>query len=335
MSKRFSIEELIRLAARALQASNVSERNAKIVAEALVAAEADGLPSHGLSRVPFYAEQARSGKVDGHATPSVMLPASAAVTVDARTGFAFPAIGAGLDKALEIIGGVGVVAVVVTRSHHAGALSHPVERAAEHGLVALAFSNTPSGIAPWGGFRGSFGTNPIAFACPRKSTHPLVVDLSLSRVARGKIMLASKEGKPIPKGWALDREGKPTTSAKAALEGTMLPIGDAKGAALALMVEILSAGLARANFAFEASSFFDADGPAPAIGQSFILIDPAVFGGAGFSDHVERLIREVVSQDGVRLPGDRRRDSRERARQFGVEIGDALADDLRRRAESV
>ena len=335
MSKRYSIDDLTRLAARVLQASDVSEQNARIVAEALVAAEADGLPSHGLSRVPFYAEQAKSGKVDGHATPSVTLPASAAVSVDARTGFAFPAIAAGLDKALEIIGGLGVTAVVVTRSHHAGALSHPVERAAESGLVALAFSNTPSGIAPWGGYRGSFGTNPIAFACPRKALHPLVVDLSLSRVARGKIMLASKEGKPIPEGWALDRDGKPTTDADAALQGTMLPIGDAKGAALALMVEILSAGLARANFAFEASSFFDAEGPPPAIAQSFILIDPAVFGAVGFADHVERLLLEIVSQEGARLPGDRRRESRERARKFGVEIGDALADDLSRRAESI
>jgi (2R)-3-sulfolactate dehydrogenase (NADP+) len=213
-------------------------------------------------------------------------------------------------------------------------LSHPVERAGESGLVALAFSNTPSGIAPWGGYKGSLGTNPIAFACPRKSSPPLVVDLSLSKVARGKIMLASKDGKPIPEGWALDKDGKPTTDAEAALEGTMLPIGDAKGAALALMVEILAAGLARANFAFQASSFFDAKGPPPGIGQSFILIDPATFAGDGFADHVERLLADIISQDGTRLPGDRRLRSREQARKNGVEIPEGLANDLRRRAAS-
>ncbi len=334
MKERFTIEDLSELALRALQASDVSEDNARTVAEALVAAEADGLASHGISRIPFYAEQAKSGKVDGHAVPSVDLPAKAAVLVDARNGFAFPAMRAGLAKAVEITREVGVTATVVKHSHHAGALSHPVEGAAEAGLVALAFSNTPSGIAPWGGSKGTFGTNPIAFACPRRSLPPLVVDLSLSKVARGKIMLASKEGKPVPKGWALDKEGNPTTDPKAALEGTMLPIGDAKGAALALMVEILAAGLARANFAFQASSFFDAEGPPPGIGQSFILINPFVFAGEGFADHVELLLTEIVSQGGARLPGARRIALRERARDSGVEIPGDLASDLRRRAAS-
>ncbi|HSS65521.1 MAG TPA: Ldh family oxidoreductase [Gammaproteobacteria bacterium] len=334
MSARFSIDNLTELAARALEASKVSADNARIVAEALVAAEADGLPSHGVSRIPFYAEQAKSGKVDGYAVPSVRLAASAAVLVDARYGFAFPAMRAGLDKAAGITREIGVTATVVTHSHHAGALSHPVERAAQNGLVALAFSNTPSGIAPWGGHKGSLGTNPIAFACPRKSSPPLVVDLSLSKVARGKIMLAAKAGKRIPEGWALNKDGKPTTDAEAALEGTMLPIGDAKGAGLALMVEILSAGLARANFAFQASSFFDAKGAPPGIGQSFILIDPAPFAGDGFADHVERLVADILSQDGARLPGDRRLASRELARNSGVEISEALVEDLRRRSAS-
>jgi len=335
LSHRFSIEDLTELAARALEASEVSAENARIVAEALVAADADGLPSHGVSRIPFYAEQAKSGKVDGHAVPSVDLPVRAAVVVDAANGFAFPAIRAAVGRALQVTPGVGTCAVVVKRSHHAGALSHPVERAAQAGLLALAFSNTPSGIAPWGGYRGSLGTNPIAFACPRAASPPLVVDLSLSKAARGKIMLASKDGKPIPPGWALDKDGNPTTDAEAALKGTMLPIGDAKGAALALMVEILAAGLARANFAFQASSFFDADGPPPGIGQSFILIDPTPFGGEGFAHHVDQLLAEIVSQDGTRLPGDRRHASRERARTTGVEIPEGLADDLRRRADSI
>lgn len=335
MSKRFAIQDLTELAARALQASKVSAENARVVAEALVAADVDELPSHGVSRIPYYAEQAKSGKVDGRAVPTVDLPAPAAVRVDAANGFAFPAIRAGLTRAFEVTPGMGVSAVVVKRSHHAGALSHPVERAAQAGLVALAFSNTPSGIAPWGGRRGSLGTNPIAFACPRASSPPLVVDLSLSKVARGKIMLASKEAKPIPGDWALDEDGKPTTDAGAALRGTMLPIGDAKGAALALMVEILAAGLARSNFAFQASSFFDAEGPPPGIGQCFILIDPGPFGGESFSDHVERLLADILSQEGARLPGDRRLASRERARESGVEIPEGLAEDLRRRAASI
>ena len=334
MSHRFGIEELTTLAARSLTASAVSPENARIVAEALVAADADGLFSHGVSRVPFYADQAKSGKVDGHAVPASDRPARAAVRVDARNGFAFPAIREGMDQAMELARGAGVAALVITRSHHAGALSHPVERAAEAGLLALAFSNTPAGIAPWGGNRGSFGTNPIAFACPRAGSPPLVIDLSLSKVARGKIMLANKENKPIPEGWALDEFGNPTTNAKKALAGTMLPIGDAKGSALALMVEILSAGLARANFAFQASSFFDAEGPPPGIGQSFIVINPVAFGGDGFSEHVELLLSDITSQKGARLPGDRRLAARKHAREHGIEIPPALVEDLKRRAHS-
>src|SRR5690606_19350669 len=115
-----------------------------------------------------------------------------------------------------------------------------VERLAERGLAGFAFGNSPAAIAPWGGKTGVFGTNPIAFAAPRKDGPPLVVDLSLSRVARGKIMVASQTGEPIPEGWALDADGRPTTDPKAALAGTMVPIGEAKGAALALVVEILA-----------------------------------------------------------------------------------------------
>lgn len=334
MNRIISIDELTSLSARALEASKVSADNARVVAEALVAADADGLSSHGVSRIPFYADQAKSGKVDGRAVPSVVLTAKAAVRVDAHNGFAFPAMRAGLDKAMGVAKTCGIAGVVVTRSHHAGALSQPVERMADAGFVALAFSNTPSGIAPWGGFRGTFGTNPIAFACPRRDASALVIDLSLGKVARGKVMLARTEGKPIPEGWAIDKEGRPTTDAEAALAGTMLPIGDAKGAALALMVEILAAGLARANFAFQASSFFTADGAPPGIGQAFVIFDPQAFAGEGFVDHVEVLLSEVISQHGTRLPGDRRLALRRAARSSGVVIPTPLYNELCLRAQT-
>jgi (2R)-3-sulfolactate dehydrogenase (NADP+) len=207
-----------------------------------------------------------------------------------------------------------------------------VESVAEHGLMALGFSNTPAGIAPWGGTRGSFGTNPIGFACPRRGDLPLVVDLSLSAVARGKVVLADKRGESIPEGWALDAEGHATSDPRAALAGTMLPIGEAKGSAMAMMVELLTAGLAGANFAFEASSFFTADGPPPRIAQTFIVLDPKAFGGRNFLGRVEALVEDVLSQPGTRLPGERRHRNRAMARAHGVVIGDDLLAELRRRA---
>ena len=168
----------------------------------------------------------------------------------------------------------GIAMAALYHSHHFGQAGYHVERLAQQGLVALVLGNSPKAIAPWGGRDGVFGTNPIAFAAPRQNAEPLLIDLSLSKVARGKVMVAAKNGTAIPEGWALDKDGQPTTDAKAALEGTMIPLGDAKGAALVLMVEILAAAVTGANFGFEASSFFTADGPAPGVGQTLIAIDP-------------------------------------------------------------
>lgn len=330
--KALALEELQTLVARALTAAGTAGENAETVAAALVAAEADGLSSHGVSRAPFYADQVASGKVDGRAVPEVKVTAPAAVLVDARDGFAYPAITAGLERGMALVRQTGIVGVAIRNSHHGGVIGHHVERAADGGCLALGFSNTPSAMAPWGGRKGIFGTNPIAFAAPRGHKPALVIDLSLSRVARGKIMTAKQQGEPIPLGWALDAEGRPTTDAAAALSGTMLPVGEAKGAALALMVEILSAALTGSNLAYEASSFFDAKGPPPRIGQFFILIDPQTFVGARFGERLEALITELLAQPGTRLPGDRRLAHRAKARADGVTLPSDLYEELLRRA---
>ena len=191
------------------------------------------------------------------------------------------------------------------------------------------FANTPAAIAPWGGAKGLFGTNPIAFACPLPGAAPIVIDLSLSKVARGNILAAKQKGEAIPAGWALDAQGKPTTDPAAALAGTMLPLGDAKGTALALMVELLAAGLTGANFAAEASSFLDAEGPPPGTGQLLIAFDPAAFGGDGVLDRFAALAGAIDAQTGARLPGARRRALRAKAERDGVTISDALMGEIR------
>ncbi|OBS10851.1 Ldh family oxidoreductase [Acidihalobacter prosperus] len=330
---RLAHEDLIDLVARALINAGTREDNARCVAAALVAADLDGLSSHGVSRLPSYADQAASGKVDGHARPTIESPATAALCVDARCGFAFPAIAAGLEAALARVRETGVVALAVRNSHHFGVAGHPVEHAAQRGIAALAFGNSPAGIAPWGGSKAIFGTNPIAFATPRVGQEPLVVDLSMSKVARGKVMVARDRNQPIPDDWALDAQGRPTTDPRAVLEGgTMLPMGDAKGAALTLVVEILAAGLTGSRFGFEASSFFTADGDPPRVGQLFILLDPVRLGGESYPQRLERLIEAIVSQPGTRLPGERRLSARARHRAEGIELPDALYDEIRRRA---
>ena len=330
MSTTIPVAELATLCAAALEAAGASTDNARVVGEALAAAEADGLASHGASRLPFYASQLMSGKVDGRAVPSVVRSATACVHVDARDGFAYPAIRAGLDAALGFVRETGTAAVAIGNSHHAGAAGHHVEYAARHGVVALGFSNSPAGIAPWGGRRGVFGTNPIAFACPRRPPHPpLVIDLSLSAVARGKVMQAKQRGESIPEGWAIDADGNPTTDPETALAGTMLPIGGAKGSALALMVEVLTAVLTGSNLAFEASSFFTAEGPPPRIAQSFMLLDPEAFAGPHYDNRIETLVGAVLGNEGCRLPGGRREEVRTRSLADGVAVPESLLAEIR------
>ncbi len=304
-----------------------SPENAQSVANALVACEADGLKGHGLSRLPSYAAQVKVGKVKGDAKPQLSLASPGVLAVDAAHGFAFPALDLAIGALPDVTRAQGIAAAAVTRSHHCGAAGHPVQRLAEKGLVSLLFANTPGAIAPWGGSQAVYGTNPIAFACPLPDAGPIVVDLSLSKVARGNIMAAKQRGESIPQGWALDENGQPTTDPDAALRGTMLPLGDAKGTALTLMVELLAAGLTGANFAADASSFLDAKGPPPGTGQLIVAFDPAAFGGG-----VERfaaLAHAIEAQQGARLPGRRRMELRRKAEAEGLSMSDALLAEIK------
>jgi len=254
---------------------------------------------------------------------------SAAIRIDGANGFAFPALDLARAEIGRKVAETGIVIAGITRSHHFGAAGRHVELLAEKGLIGLVMGNSPKAIAPWGGKSGVFGTNPIAFAAPRSGGDaPLLIDLSLSKVARGKIMVASKSGDPIPEGWALDADGNPTTDAKAALGGTMIPMGDAKGAALVLMVEILAAALTGANFGYEATSFFDAEGAPPGVGQTLIAIDPSRLSGGAFDQRMDDLIGAILDQPGTRLPGTRRLANREKAAANGVAVPDALFAEL-------
>ncbi|MGQ0675695.1 MAG: Ldh family oxidoreductase [Rhodospirillales bacterium] len=313
-------DSLRALVARALANAGASPANAASVAAALVAAEIDGQKGHGLSRVAGYAAQARSGKVNGRAVPSVGRPKPGVLVVDAADGFAYPAIDLAIEGLARLAPATGIAAAAIRHSHHFGVAGRHVERLAERGLVALAFANSPKAIAPWGGRAAIYGTNPIAFAAPRAEAPPVVVDLSLSKAARGRVMAAAQRGEKIPEGWALDKEGRPTTDAKAALDGVMLPLGDAKGAALALMVEILAAALTASHLGFEASSFFAAEGPPPRVGQLLLAIDPGPLSGGGFAERLETLLAAVLAEPGARLPGQKRLDGRARAAAHGIDV---------------
>ena len=217
-----------------------------------------------------------------------------------------------------------IAGIAIANSHHFGVAGHHVERLAGLGVIGLVLGNSPAGIAPWGGSRPLFGTNPIAFGFPRDSAAPVVVDLSLSKQARGKIKLAADAGEPIPEGWALDADGNPTTDAKSAMAGSMLPMGDAKGAALVLAVEIMAAALTGSRFGFEASSFFDDKGGPPRVGQFLLGIRPDSLSAGTYLERTEVLLQAVLDQPGTRLPGTRRMEIRDRSDAEGIELPDEL-----------
>ena len=328
---KFNLETLRQLAVQVLENSRVSRKNSISVANALIAAEADGISSHGLSRLLGYCDQALSGKVDGFATPVEEFPVTGVIRVDAKSGFAYPAIDAALRACENISKESSIIGIAISNSHHAGVLGYHVERFAKLGFIAMGFTNSPAAIAPWGGNRALFGTNPIAFACPRKGAPPIVIDLSLSKVPRSRITLAAEKGEQIPLGWAVNSDGQGVQDPRAALLGTLLPIGEAKGAALALMVEIMTAGITGSNFGFQASSFFSAEGDPPHIGQFFLVFDPKPFSGDTFFIRTEILCEAISSQSGARLPGERRFETRKKNKLESIDIPKHLVESLKKR----
>jgi len=322
---RLSLEEAEALARQALVASRTSAENAGPTARALVAAEADGQAGHGLSRVPSYALQSRAGKVDGHATPRIKRVAGAALRVDGGFGFAYPAIDVAIAALAPLAREQGIAVAAMHRSHHFGQAGAHAERLAELGLVALVLGNSPKAMAFWGGRKAMLGTNPLAFAAPLPGgAAPLVIDLALSVAARGKIVAAEKAGKAIPADWAVDATGHPTTDPKAALGGTLLPIGGAKGGALALMIEILAAAVTGSAYGWEASSFFDDRGGPPDMGHVLIAIDAARLSAGAYDGRMAVLLEAIAAEPDVRLPGTRRITNRARAASEGVAIPAAL-----------
>ena len=325
-----TIEELTDLAARALKRAGASKAMALATAKALVTAESEGLATHGVARVSLYAQHLRENRADGKAKPKVVKRKGATCLVDARGGLAYVASALAVQEAIQRARRYGVAFAGIINSHHFGAAGYHLAPVAEAGMAGLAFTNSPAAINAWGGKRAFYGTNPIAAIFPRSRGAPLVIDLSLTEVVRGKIMLYAKEGKPIPEGWALDRDGNPTTDAQAALTGSLSAIGGMKGTMLALVVEILCSALIGASFSFENDSYFE-PGNKPRIGHSVFVIDPDALAGSGaYFERVEAMISLLLEQEGVRLPGARRQAAVAAARERGIEVSQGLLDELQR-----
>ena len=335
---QLTLQQATDLVANALAAAGANDTMAQSVARALVLAESQGLSGHGLSRVGQYSTHLRNGRADGKAIATVARQKGAAVLVDAGTGLAFPACDLAIETAIATARELGVCFAGVTNSHHAGVMVDHLRPVAQAGMVALAFANSPAAMPAAGGKHPVFGTNPVAAIFPRRNGDPLMIDLSLSEVARGKLMVAAKAGQSIPLGWAVDADGEPTTDPQKGMMGSMLPVGAAtspKGAMLALMVELMVTAVIGAQFGFEASSFFVDEGNQPRIGQAFIVIDPGALAGTdAYYERMETVITEMLRDDGVRLAGARRLALERKAERDGLQVADAMVTQLEKLAQA-
>jgi (2R)-3-sulfolactate dehydrogenase (NADP+) len=320
-----ALPQLLSLATRVLQRAGASEAMAQATAAALVDAEASGVSTHGVARLPLYCTHLRAGRADGSARPSVVSSHGGCCLIDAGGGLAYEAMNLAGREAIARAGIHGIAFAGVHHSHHAGAMAHHLRPIGQAGMVGVAFSNSPAAINAWGGKRPLFGTNPIAACFPRRHGAALTIDMALTEVVRGRIMLYAEQGKPLPQGWALDAQGRPTTDARAALTGSLSAIGGAKGAMLALCVELLCCALTGAAFGFENDSYFVEPGRTPDIGHALLAIDPGALAGRDtYLSRVEALIEAMAADADVRLPGARRERSLALAQAHGIEIADSL-----------
>lgn len=320
MAVTLSLEAVETLAHDCLTTCGASPLQAGAVARSIRDAEAEGMRGIGLGYLPWYCGHLKVGKIAGHAQPAVRQTAPGTVMVDADDGFAHPAYEAGEAALVAAARSQGIAFLGISNAYACGVLGYFTARLAGQGLVAMMFANASSTMAPWGGRKPFFGTNPWSLAAPRTAA-PLILDSSSSATAYVNLASAAARGEPIPPHWALDADGRPTTDAKAALHGTIAPAGAHKGSALALMVEVLAAGLTGAHFSHQASSLGEDQGGPPRLGQTLIAIRP---GQAGFAARLDAMLAKMASQPGVRIPGDRRHSHRQSAEVRGVDVDDAL-----------
>ena len=339
-SQRFSEADLQQFAARVLVQTGFSEEDAAIVAESLVRADLENNSGHGISRLPIYVKRIAEGRIA--ARPDVRVEhAGNVLKVDGGNGLGHVVSMRALERAAAVAEQHGLAAAFIRGSNHFGTAAYYCQKMCERGMALLAMTNSPPGIAPWGGKQAFLGTNPIAFGFPVQDRPPVIIDMSSSVVARGKIILADKEGRSIPPGWALDADGRETTDPKAALQGSVMPLGGAKGYALAMAVEIMTAIMSGAAFGPNVNNLYkDGDGPAD-VGHAFVLFDlKRWLNMEQYFQYIYKFLNDIKQSplasdaEHILYPGERREAAYRRNLERGIELSAEVQDELRRTGET-
>jgi LDH2 family malate/lactate/ureidoglycolate dehydrogenase len=328
---KLSLDEVNELAVRVLSHNGASDVHARAIAKVITAGQRDECHSHGVYRLLMTGNTLRAGKVSGTAEPVVHDRSPAVVSVDAQFAFSQRAFEVGSKILADKARNVGIAAMAINHCYHFSALWPEVESLAEQGLAAIALTPSHAWVAPAGGVRPALGTNPMAFGWPRRGKHPYVFDFATSAAARGEIELYRRAGKDIPLGWGVDAQGEPTQNPSAVINGgAMLTFGGHKGSALSTMIELLAGPLIGDLTSLDSIALDGYADGTPCHGELVIAFDPAHFGlgdADGDDARAERLFATITDQ-GARLPSQRRFEARERSLRDGVAIPQALYTDI-------
>jgi LDH2 family malate/lactate/ureidoglycolate dehydrogenase len=336
-TRRLTLDGLSSLCAAAFERVGVPAANAAVVAAALAEAEARGIESHGVRMLPSYVARLRSGGFTAAAEPRVVREGPAVALLDGENGLGPLVATRAMDVAIAKARAAGIGACAAFRSNHYGAAAVYALRACRAGLIGLATTNSVAAVAPPGGRVGRVGNTATAYAIPTDEEPPLVLDVSMSTAARSRFALHAERGQPLPEGWAIDAEGRPTTDARAGLGGYLLPLGSPtaghKGFGLAMLMDSLAGALSGARFGVELQRMTDADARPYGIGHFLLAVDPAWFGDpAAFRRKIDRMIRDLRDTppqpgvDRIYAPGERSHARWLEAQQHGVTIPSELAD---------
>lgn len=301
-----SIEEISGKLTSLFAEAGLSEVDAEIISKNLILTEAGGIESHGIRMVLPHLKRVKEGKYNLTPSMKVLNSSPSFTVVDADNGVGMYTATKAMEIAIDEAEKYGMHTVFSRNANTFGAAFAYTKMASDKGLIGVAFSNSPAAMAPWGGKKPLIGTNPISIAIPGEQEGPILFDMASSKVAKSKIGIAQKLGEDIPEGWALDKDGNPTTDPNCALSGTVLPLAEHKGYGLALCLDVLSGVISGAAFADTVNKFYNSEQTQSGmnVGQTFIAIDPKQVLGSEFYQKMDTYIRKIHSEENVRYPGE-------------------------------
>ena len=306
-----SLDEIFNLAKKTLLANGCDDETASILADLIMKAERDGSLSHGLFRLPAYVSGLKSGKINGKGKPEIKKISPSVIKVLGNNCLAPVVLNKGIPELIKAAKENGIAVLAINNSHHMAAMWPETEMIAEQGLVAFACTSYKPMVAPAGGKKSLFGTNPISFAWPRKGKTPVVYDMATASMAMGEVQVAKREGHKVPLGTGLSKDGKETTDpGEIADGGVLLTFGGYKGSAIAMMVELLAGSLVGDNYSYETAAKDNNDGGPPSGGEFILAISPDKLSENDWDKHSNEFFDKMKSMDGVRLPGERRHKNR-------------------------